>query len=139
MSETIRERIEVALRAEFETALPKLVEAVVRRLAHEGDGSPPPPAKVQRKRSRVADLDALEELFRIARTEGEGAVRVRLDKSLEEILPVARALDRVLADKLRKTKNRDRVIDTVVAEVLRRAHRLDVHLGSSDPGGETPG
>lgn len=115
-----RARIEAAIRAAFEAVLPSLIDEVAARL----DEAPP-------SRPRPAREHDLGPLFDAARSKGERAVRALLDRPMDELRTIARALDRHIGDQARRSKDAGKVRDAIVDEVLRRAWRNDVFLSSS--------
>jgi hypothetical protein len=114
-----RARIEEAIRAAFEAVLPSLIDEVVARL----DEAPP-------SRPRPAREHDLGPLFDAARSKGEKAVRALLERPMDELRTIARALDRHIGDQARRSKDAAKVRDAIVDEVLRRAWRNDVFLSS---------
>lgn len=113
-------RIEAALRGAFEAVLPSLVREVVARMEQPAIERPRP--------EPVSDLGPL---FNEARRYGEPALRNLLDRPIEELRPIARALGRKFSDMARKSKDAKRVREAIVTEIMRRAFRNDVFLGPS--------
>lgn len=116
-----RARIESAIRDAVEAVLPSFVDEVLKRL----DDAPS-------NRPRATGAKDLGPLFDAARSGGEKAVRILLDRPIEELQPIARVLSRQLGDKARRSKDVNNIRDEICKEVLRRARRNDVFLSSGD-------
>jgi len=73
-------------------------------------------------------------LFEAARSEGgQAAVHALLARPIEDLRPIARALDRQLGEQSRRWKDVQRLRDAIAAEVGRRAFRNDVFLRTEAP------
>jgi hypothetical protein len=117
------ERLEELVRRAVERLLPGIVSDVRRELLR-GAAEERPEARVRVR----ANLDALPVLLEAARVGGRAAVLPLLGGDPEALRGIAAALDRVLAQRVRKVKDLERVKEQIADEVVRQATRNDVFL-----------
>jgi hypothetical protein len=125
-SSSVEARLEALVRERLDAEAPRLAAAIVAAVveALEAEGwQPPPRPRAPAGPSPTSPHPTAEALFSAARKGGEASLRALLDLPMDALQRLIRSLGYDPTGRARKWTKRDRFIDFLVEETMKRVKR----------------